>query len=431
MFPLLSFISYLCGANLVQVKLSRMEKFKPSVSLFYDTRSKKKLGKSPLKLTIYCRPYKKRYKTNIDLTEDEWTKVNSERLRDDSLKTTKIKIQALVTRAEKCLENLTPFSFGQFEKMFFKNATNLDSLNLSTLFTNYISILDRNGNVGTAISYKTSLNSFDEFKKNLTLPDITVAFLQEYEASMLLRGKSPSTVGIYVRQLRAIYNDAVARSLISIDNYPFGKNKYIIPASRNVKKALSMEDINKILNCSPNTEDGQRALDFWVLSYLCSGINFCDIAQLKHEDIKGNFIYYIRSKTKNTKKSNQQFVKVPLHPRARIIIDKWACKNPDAGFVFPVLNDQLSPRQVKYKIQGFIKATNEQMEIIRKDLGITQKCNTYSCRHSFATVLKRKNVSTEFISESLGHSSLLTTSAYLDSFEDRTKVEYSNLLTSF
>jgi len=50
---------------------------------------------------------------------------------------------------------------------------------------------------------------------------------------------------------------------------------------------------------------------------------------------------------------------------------------------------------------------------------------------SFSTVLKRKGVSTEFIKESLGHSSMVTTENYLDSFADDVKLKNANILTEF
>ena len=69
------------------------------------------------------------------------------------------------------------------------------------------------------------------------------------------------------------------------------------------------------------------------------------------------------------------------------------------------------------------------MENIRSELKIDQKLGTYVARHSFSTILKRKGISSEFIKESLGHSSLVTTENYLDSFTDDVKLEYANLLT--
>ncbi|MEO6732309.1 MAG: site-specific integrase [Ferruginibacter sp.] len=406
-----------------------MKKYTPTVTLFLDTRIEKISGKYPLKLTVYCKPMKKRYKTKIDLTEAQWTRLKSDNLRDSDLKSTKIKINALVSVAGKIIENLNPFSFAGFEKHFYENATDLNGLNLSSLFKEYIAVHNKKGNVGTVLSYQSTLNSLNGFKSNLSLYDINPDFLEEYELYMKGKGKSNSTIGIYLRQLRAVFNNAVSRNLISKENYPFGKNRYKIPVGSNIKKALSPDDLQILLKHTPDKKEEQKALDFWIFSFLSNGINFCDILRLRPENIKNNFICYIRSKTKNTKKGTQQIIRVPVHPRAKVIINKWKNTNVDGIYLFPFLKEGLSPIQEKYFIQGFIKNTNKNMEAIRLDLKISEKCNTYSCRHSFATVLKRKNVNTEFISESLGHSSILTTSAYLASFEDKTKIEYSNLLT--
>ena len=71
------------------------------------------------------------------------------------------------------------------------------------------------------------------------------------------------------------------------------------------------------------------------------------------------------------------------------------------------------------------------MKRIGVQLGISKPVTTYTARHSFSTVLKRSGVSIEYISESLGHSSLQTTENYLDSFEDDVKRKYADLLTNF
>lgn len=408
-----------------------MEKYKPTVTLFYDTRVLKKSGKYPLKLIVYCRPEKKRYRTNIDLTPEEWKKVSSEKLRDENLKEIRFKINALVARAEKIMGEISPFSFRKFEGAFYENAIDLNGMTLATLFEQYISKHKSKGNIGTAISYQTAINSFSGFKRSLSLYDVTPDFLQDYEEHMIKNGKSKSTIGIYLRQLRAIFNDAISKNLISRDYYPFGKNKYIIPIGSNTKKALSSEEIRSILDYSPANKEEQRALDFWIFSYLSNGMNFCDILKLKRDNIEGRFINYIRSKTLNTKKGTNQNIMVPIHPKAQEILDRWKTTNSNSSFLFPFLKEGANASQIKYLTQDFIKATNKQMDIIRLKLGIKQKCTTYSCRHSFATTLKRKNINTEFISESLGHSSILTTSAYLASFEDKTKILNSALLTEF
>jgi len=57
--------------------------------------------------------------------------------------------------------------------------------------------------------------------------------------------------------------------------------------------------------------------------------------------------------------------------------------------------------------------------------------DTYFARHSFATILKNSGVSTEFISEALGHSSLSTTKNYLTGFEEDAIKRNTDVLVSF
>lgn len=180
-----------------------------------------------------------------------------------------------------------------------------------------------------------------------------------------------------------------------------------------------------------NDAELRKATDFWLLSYLCSGINFADIIQLKPANINGNYLFFIRQKTKLTKKKDLRPIKVGLHPRAIEIIEKYRSKEVNADFLFPILDNSIGAKTVKYRCQNFIKWVNKRMEKVALELGIEQKIGTYAARHTFSTILKRKGVSTEFIKESLGHSSVAITENYLDSFADDTKLEMTNLLTDF
>jgi integrase/recombinase XerD len=58
-----------------------------------------------------------------------------------------------------------------------------------------------------------------------------------YEQKLKDGGLSKSTIGIYLRPLRAIYNEAIEDGFAKKDrSYPFGRRKYQIPAARKVKK---------------------------------------------------------------------------------------------------------------------------------------------------------------------------------------------------
>jgi hypothetical protein len=65
---------------------------------------------------------------------------------------------------------------------------------------------------------------------------------------MLKKDKSVTPVGIYIRSLRTLFNNAIDDGLINKEYYPFGKKKYEIPTSNNIKKALNLKDIGSIFH---------------------------------------------------------------------------------------------------------------------------------------------------------------------------------------
>jgi len=404
---------------------------KVTVNFFLDKSRPNAENKCLIKLNIYCKPTKKRYATSSHVTTDEWEKLNGSNLRDENLKEIRKKLNTLQASVEKTIEKINPFSFVAFEELFFDKSPKptTKTTTLQSWFDAYINELHDKGRVGTAIAYRTTINSLNLYKKGLHLQDISPALLEDYEKHLTDAGKSYTTVSIYIRQLRAIINQAINANVLSAEKYPF--KKYEIPSGRNVKKALSEKDIQKILNHTPEKADEQKALDFWILSYLCSGINFADIIELKPSNINGDYLHFIRAKTKNTKKKDLRPIKVGLNPRAKAIISKWKNTIAENPYLFPVLETGLAPKTVKHRCQRFIKWVNKRMELIRIELEIDQKIGTYAARHTFSTVLKRKGVSTEFIKESLGHSSMVTTENYLDSFADDVKLKNANILTEF
>jgi integrase/recombinase XerD len=133
-----------------------------------------------------------------------------------------------------------PFSFKYFEHKFFYQGSKFEGL--QSTHESYISELKDNDQHGTACGYQTALNKFNKFKSNVEFEDITKEFLQKFELWMIENGKSLTTVSMYVRTLRAIMNLAKNNGT-NIFNYPFGRRKYVIPASRNIKKALNIDQI--------------------------------------------------------------------------------------------------------------------------------------------------------------------------------------------
>lgn len=391
-----------------------------------DKRRPKKTGHYPVKITVYHEGEKKRYKTGVDLTEAEWEKLWLPNLRDDELKQKRRKIELKKKAIEEIILNLNPFTFSDFESFFFSEKKVKASSYLESLFDQYIENLEKEERIGTAISYQTTLNSLIAFRGNKRITEIDQQYLRDYEMHLAMEGKSPSTAGIYLRQLRRIFNYSIEKGIISPAKYPF--KGYIIPTARNIKKSLNEQQLKQLLSYEPTLEQTKRALDFWIFSYLSNGMNMADICLLKRDCVKGAFFSFFRAKTKNTKKRDLRPIKVPVLPRSADIINRWKTQDKSNPYLFPILEEGLTARQIKFRIQDFVKMVNTEMKKVANELKIDMTIGTYVARHTHSTMLKRKGVSTEAIKENLGHSSILTTENYLGDFEDEVKFENAKKL---
>jgi integrase len=176
----------------------------------------------------------------------------------------------------------------------------------------------------------------------------------------------------------------------------------------------------------------ERSKDFWMFSYMCNGMNFTDIAHLRYSNLNDDMLIFHRSKTKRTSRGHQKPIVVPLLPEALVIIKKYGNRwSKDDPYIFQILKPGMDPFVQIDTINTFIQVTNKSMKDIATKLEINKPTTTYVARHTFATVLKRSGASMEFISEQLGHSSLIVTESYLDSFETQIKRDMSHRLLDF
>ena len=247
---------------------------------------------------------------------------------------------------------------------------------------------------------------------------------------MVEDGKSYTTISIYIRCIRALFNDAKTIGVIKEAQYPFGRGKYEVPSGKGRKLALSLQQIKQIINFTDGFEATERYRDMWFFSYLCNGINVNDMLKLKYSNIDGDEIHFYRAKTLNTSKDKKE-IEVLLTPEMKQIIDKWGNTDKSSNnYIFPFLTGEETPLQQKRTIQDVTHRINKRLKKIGEAIGISG-LSTYTARHSFASVLKRSGVNIAYISESLGHSDLKTTENYLASFEKEERVKNAKFLTNF
>jgi len=400
-----------------------MKHLRVSLVAFFDTARKLKDENGAIKLRITHNRVFKLYSTGISVTEDEYKNICSHRPRLEMRDKRKY-VFSYLKRAHDIIIELDEFTFEAFDK---KYKTKRKTNDILSYFDNYIDELKKEDRFGNAESYWCAKRKIQEFTKATTIPfeTIDVGFLKRFEKWMLSENCGPTTVGFYCRCIKKLFNDAIREEDVKRDKYPFGETKrglYSPPQPRNIKKALSLADLQKIIVYAPvdgSPEHYHR--DIWVFSYLCNGINIKDISLLKYKDIHGDSIYFDRAKTINTNRRSKPIV-ISLIDQNKAIISRWGNPANDLNnYIFPVLNDIESVEKQRDKIKLFTHQINKYIKRVAGKVGIEGDVTSYSARHSFATVLKRLDTNLSYISEALGHSNMKTTESYLDSFEDDTR----------
>lgn len=416
------------------------KQYEQVINIYHDTRRIKNNNKYPVKLRIYCRKSKKTkyYKLNKEFSKPDfehiWENGNVRKLRGKN-KEVHLYFQAIEERAKEVAENINPFTFEKFEKKFFRKST--DGNNLIYHYEKTIRNSFNKGVINSSEGFKYSLQSiqkFIEFKLNKKLDVIpfdliTVEFLNDYEEYMLNAGKSVTTIGMYLRDLRRVFNYAIEEEDIPEHIYPFGKKGYQIPKSIKVKKTLNNNSLKILLNSEVRTVQQQKAKDFWFFSYCTSGMNIKDIAQLKYSDIKNDKVSYYRSKTFKRSIVKKK-IEVYLNSHAKNIIKKYKT-NEGNEFVFDIINSKDNDEEKHRKIKNFTRFLNQHLKKIAKDNNLDIDISSYWARHSFSTKIVREGKSMEFLSEALNHSDLKVTQSYFDGFEDDDKKQVSDNLMNF
>lgn len=280
------------------------------------------------------------------------------------------------------------------------------------LFREHISSLTASGRKSYALSIKQLYNSLIEFNGHLDIPfsEMDIVWLRRYEAFLRRKGLAENTIGIRFRTLRSIYNVAIEEDVVSAELYPFKKLKVSKLHQETAKRALSKEDIERVLSYKSTNRYMRFPIDIFAFTYYCGGINFVDIAHLTKANITDGRLIYKRQKTK-------KLIKIPLQPQAVALIEKYS--NDESQYLFPILSDfHKTDIQQANRIHKVISKVNERLKQIGKALNLPIALTTYVARHSQATVMKRAGVSTAVIREIMGHSSERVTQIYLDSFDN-------------
>lgn len=286
----------------------------------------------------------------------------------------------------------------------------------------YLSLIEdlkQKGRIGNSYAYLNSYNTLRNFNKgkklNYTFSHIDVSFCKRFEDWMRSKGNKDTTLSYQFRTLRATYNKAIEAKIVAREKNPFIEYKLSHFNTKTIKRALSKNDILKIINadCTSQSKLRQLTHDLFSFSYLCGGISFVDIANLTRQNIIEDRLIYQRQKTHGN-------INLLLSKEASAIIEKYSTYQQKAEYLFPILHCKrhITPMQKNNRVHKICHQVNTELRKFAQELGITAEVTTYVARHSFATILKKSGVNIGIISQALGHQDIKTTQIYLSKFDN-------------
>jgi integrase len=400
-----------------------------SVTLVYDTRRANKDDKYPIRFRIIYDRDTYYISPGYYFTEDEFTKLSKTRdktlindmdLIDISFNKLKTAINEILKDGEYSHDKL---------RVQLKKGKSKDLID----YIEYLIVdFESKGQIGNAGVYATTkkfLKTYlgDKVPFNQITPKVLEALTDPSNS-----GLKQTTLAIYMRTIRSVYNKAIDDKMISSSIYPFSNGrdkKFKIREGEGTHNALTIHQLSqiaayKIDKYSPALN---RSRDLFLLMFHLGGINIGDLLSLKWKDIKNREIIYKRRKTIRTTRK-EVLIKVPITDTVQKYLDIYASADqlPD-NFIIPYLQGITGSKITTLKIKSFTKNMNDDLKKISEDLKLP-RVSTMVARHTFATITKNSGASESFIKETLGHASLATTQNYLKGFEaDQRRKLFENL----
>lgn len=275
------------------------------------------------------------------------------------------------------------------------------------------------GKEGTAAAYTSTRSSLQRFVggESLRLKDVTAFFVKDYESFLLNSGVCRNTVSYYIRNLRAIYNQAVNGGTLVSDGKPF-QHVQTSPA-KTVKRAMSRDYTRQFARIALMHDPKLEFVrDLFMFSFYARGMSFVDIVFLKKENVRNGVIEYFRHKT-------HQCIRIAITDKLRQIMELYA---NESSYVFPVIDEQsdMSPyRQYRTALGNAVR----RLKRISRMMGMDVPLTTYVARHSWATQAKECGAPVSVISEGLGHTSEKTTRIYLKEFDQSVLDQVNDLVS--
>ena len=401
-----------------------------SIKAIHYPQKTLKDGTNPIMLYIYeDKPY--RISLGYSCHKKDWDEKNGMfRKSFPNAKAKNLNIRKSLLRANEIIDDFVRqgerFDYDKF-KALYKG----EKIEIRTVFSFMEELIVEKKKLGKAGTMKTYQDAYRTLKSyhpsDFKFEKFDYNLLKGLETELFARGCKGGGISVRMRTLRAVFYEAVRRGYAEPSMNPYSsksnRNGYSLAHLKTDTKPKALTDEELLLFKSFNIYKHPELADAWkyfMFSYHTFGMNFADICNLERVNLHGGRITYTRQKTGKS-------FNILLSNEADEIINHF---KSTSKYLFPIYDEFFHKTAIQKKDRSLLvqRQINKDLKRIAKLQKIGTHITFYTARHTSATTMKRKGVSTDVISQALGHANLQVTQTYLGKFGSEIMDEAMKLL---
>lgn len=273
-------------------------------------------------------------------------------------------------------------------------------------------------------AYELHLSLLKQWRKEVSFDEIDYSFLIAYRDFKLKNGCTTNGINVYLRTMRAVFNEAIKRDVFVPKT---AKNPFlgVIKKTEKTKdKYFTSEEMKTILgNLNPKNRfnaptilsynSSEKSKDrpyhyhnYFLLCFYLGGLDFIDIANLRYsEHVKKGRVVFKRFKGGNT----TEWINNKIFPQAQAILDLY---KDESDYLVNCHAAEYENLRNNY---------NGRFGKWLKSIGIDSYFTTKTPRYTFIDIGKKLELNRDVIMELTGHARGDVHSIYEGDFLDTTQ----------
>lgn len=252
----------------------------------------------------------------------------------------------------------------------------------------------------TRNTWKGILAKFDRFAPGVGLGEIDQPMMRRFQGWAVRQGNHRNTASKGVRAIRTIYRRVC--EIHGIDPKPIAQG-LTLSEDVGAPKFVPLDRISDVLAYRSDRKIRQLAHDLWCFSFLCAGIRFRDIVDLKWKQLDNGWLKIVHQH------KTGYFKTAELTPKAEAILARYK----GGTYVFKVCGDKKVEERA---IASRLAQINPELEAISAELNIAPKMTTHTARHTWTEWALVNGVPYPLMMQMLGIKSLKSFLHYISRF---------------